>query len=119
MQASSFLPLDNYTNIIEGNALRIDWSDFSENSNSKFVYAEKLNVYKVERDFGGLDISDISSSSLNGQHFKELNVITKDVEEKQLPKISHEKRIYDYIIGNPPFVGYGLQTEIQKNVARV
>ena len=113
--ASSFLPLDNYTNIIEGNALRIDWSDFSENSNSKFVYAEKLNVYKVERDFGGLDISDISSSSLNGQHFKELNVITKDVEEKQLPKISHEKRIYDYIIGNPPFVGYGLQTEIQKN----
>ena len=113
--ASSFLPLDNYTNIIEGNALRIDWSDFSENSNSKFVYAEKLNVYKVERDFGGLDISDISSSSLNGQHIKELNVITKDVEEKQLPKISHEKRIYDYIIGNPPFVGYGLQTEIQKN----
>ncbi len=52
--AASFLPLDNYTNIIEGNALRVDWS------------------------------SVVPKSELN------------------------------YIMGNPPFVGYSLQSESQK-----
>ena len=112
--ASSFLPLDNYTNIIEGNALRIDWSDFSESNKNKYLFAEKLNVYKIDKDVGDLEISDITTESLEGRHFKELNVITKEFEEKDLPKISREKRVYDYIIGNPPFVGYGLQTETQK-----
>ena len=112
--ASSFLPLDNYTNIIEGNALRIDWSDFSESNRNKYLFAEKLNVYKIDKDVGDLEISDITTESLESRHFKELNVITKEFEEKDLPKISREKRVYDYIIGNPPFVGYGLQTETQK-----
>ncbi len=52
--ATSFLPLDNYTNIIEGNALRVDWN------------------------------SVISKYELT------------------------------YIMGNPPFVGYGLQSIEQK-----
>ena len=52
--ASSFLPLDNYTNIIEGNALRVDW-------------------------------------------------------ESVVPKSE-----LSYIMGNPPFVGYSLQSESQK-----
>lgn len=50
-----FLPLTSYANIVEGNALRIDWEDV--------VPKEKLN----------------------------------------------------YIMGNPPFVGYGLQDKSQKN----
>ena len=49
-----FLPLKSYANIVEGNALRVDWNDV--------VPAEKL----------------------------------------------------DYIMGNPPFVGYGMQTDEQK-----
>ena len=52
--AASFLPLDNYTNIIEGNALRVDWS------------------------------SVVPKSELN------------------------------YIMGNPPFVGYTYQSKEQK-----
>ncbi len=52
--ATSFLPLDNYTNIIEGNSLRVDWNTV------------------------------ISKSELS------------------------------FIMGNPPFVGYGLQSEEQK-----
>ena len=52
--ASSFLPLDNYTNIIERNALRVDW-------------------------------------------------------ESVVPKSQ-----LSYIMGNPPFVGYSLQSESQK-----
>ena len=49
-----FLPLKSYANIVEGNALRVDWNEV--------VPAEKL----------------------------------------------------DYIMGNPPFVGYGMQTDEQK-----
>ncbi len=121
----NFLPLKTYANIVEGNALRIDWSDFSENNIGRYVFAEKLNVYKIDKDFGKLVIhdsgsdfgsdSELNSESLAGKHFKELNVITTEVEEKQLPENPREKVTYDYIIGNPPFVGYGLQTENQKN----
>ncbi len=53
--AASFLPLDNYTNIIEGNALRVDWQ------------------------------SVIPKTELN------------------------------YIMGNPPFVGYAYQSKAQKD----
>ena len=53
--ATSFLPLDNYTNIIEGNALRVDWE------------------------------SVVPKNELN------------------------------YILGNPPFVGYTYQSKEQKD----
>ncbi len=55
MMHLDFLPLKSYTNIVEGNALRMDWDDV--------VPREKLN----------------------------------------------------YIMGNPPFVGYSLQSKEQKN----
>ena len=35
--ASSFLPLDNYTNIIEGNALRIDWNTVVPKSELTYI----------------------------------------------------------------------------------
>ena len=53
--ASDFLPLETYENIVEGNALRIDWNDVISNTEC------------------------------------------------------------DYIMGNPPFVGYYLQTDEQKD----
>ncbi len=115
----NFLPLKSYANIIQGNALRIDWGTLKEESVTKFVYADKLNVYKIDDNVGMLEIhdsgSEIDSDSLYNKKFKELNVITKEVEEKSLQKAEiQEPIIYDYIIGNPPFVGYGLQTESQK-----
>ena len=35
--ATSFLPLDNYTNIIEGNALRIDWNSIVSKSELNYI----------------------------------------------------------------------------------
>ena len=115
----NFLPLKSYANIIQGNALRIDWGTLKEESVTKFVYADKLNVYKIDDNVGIFEIHDSDSEadtdSLYNKKFKELNVITKEVEEKSLQKAEiQEPIIYDYIIGNPPFVGYGLQTESQK-----
>ena len=46
---------------------------------------------------------------------KELDVLTKTVEYKSLPESAEPSRItYDYIMGNPPFVGYSLQSKEQK-----
>ena len=115
----NFLPLKSYANIIHGNALRIDWGTLKEETGPNFVYADKLNVYKIDDNVGILEIHDSGSEadtdSLYHKKFKELNVITKEVEEKSLQKAEmQEPIVYDYIIGNPPFVGYGLQTESQK-----
>ena len=115
----NFLPLKSYANIIEGNALRINWGTLEEEQKTGFVYADKLNVYKIDDSAGILEIHDvdsqIDSNSLYGKRFKELNVITKEVEEKEFQKSeSHKTIVYDYIIGNPPFVGYGFQSEMQK-----
>ena len=109
-----FLPLKSYANIIEGNALKMNWSTLSENAPKEFLYAEKLNVYKVDKDFGSLEVRAPIPESHSKRIFDELNVIAKKVEEKKLPEAKLEPVIYDYIIGNPPFVGYGFQSDSQK-----
>ena len=98
-----FLPLSTNASIVEGNALKMDWGTLQEEPALKAIYAEKLNVYKVDevppaivKDTG------ISDSGI----YKELNVIAKDIEQKDLSdKKANKPIIYSYIIGNPPFIG--------------
>lgn len=69
-----FLPLKSYTNIVEGNALHLDWNAIGEAS----------------------QLSDFGPSSTP-------------------PRPSSVRRIkYNYIMGNPPFVGYAYQSNEQK-----
>lgn len=130
-QGIDFLPLTDHANIIEGNALRIDWSTLSDVPQTDYLFAEKLNIYD-EADFtdGSLEVrspeADISAtaglsangladaSSIYGKRFKELNVIQRTSAHKK-PVLSRTNPvIYDYIIGNPPFVGKSFQTSLQK-----
>ncbi len=109
-----FLPLKDHANIVEGNALRMDWATLAEEEQVSFLFAEKLNVYKIQ-DNETPDVAGEPMAEYGALHYKELNVVTKEVEEKTLP----ENRkiapiIYDYIVGNPPFSGYGPQTEANK-----
>ena len=107
-----FLPLKSYANIKEGNALRMDWSTLEETPALNAIYAEKLNIYKVD-DFETVPHFEEKQAKYQTE-YKELNVITKDFEEKKLPECTKKSVVYDYIIGNPPFVGYTFQTERQK-----
>lgn len=69
-----FLPLKSYTNIVEGNALHLDWNAIGEAS----------------------QLSDFDPSSTP-------------------PRPNSVRRIkYNYIMGNPPFVGARLMSEEQK-----
>ncbi len=76
-QDIDFLPLKSNSNIVEGNALRINWSTLKPEDSSIYTMPDTLF-------FGA--IADTSP-------------------------VKH----YDYIIGNPPFVGYKYLSDRQKD----
>ena len=112
-----FLPLKTNANIVEGNALRMDWSTLKEPLEKKFIFTKKLNVYKVDDFTDALTLpSKVTEPSpqYNKVH-DEINVVTKEIEAKNISEETETPSItYDYIIGNPPFVGYSLQNKSQK-----
>ena len=107
-----FLPLKSYANIKEGNALRMDWGTLEKEPSLNALYVEKLNVYKVD-DFENITHVEEPAAPYNGIH-KELNVVTKEVVEKALPEKKGKAVVYDYIMGNPPFVGARWMSKEQK-----
>lgn len=113
-----FLPLKSYANIKEGNALHMNWSTLEKETSAPYLYAKKLNVFEVEN----LPEEALTTQSMVGEPsikyntvYDELNVVTQEVERKTLPQKQVAKPIvYDYIMGNPPFVGARLMSESQK-----
>ena len=123
-QTIDFLPLKTGANIVEGNALRYDWrylQSYLSNENFAaqnsrdgtqqemgYLFADKLNIYDAE-DFadGSLEVRtpEVDAATLYGKHFKELNVIQRTSEHKKPVLSKTNPVVYDYIIGNPPFVG--------------
>ena len=108
----NFLPLKTNANIVEGNALKLDWATLGEEDPLGFLFTDKLNYY-IEKDFGEGFIASEPKPEY-GNYYKELNVVAKKAEEKQLPKNHPKPVVYDFIMGNPPFVGYTFQSEKQK-----
>jgi len=108
----NFLPLKTNANIVEGNALKLDWATLGEEDPLGFLFTDKLNYY-IEKDFGEGFIASEPKPEY-GNYYKELNVVAKKAEEKHLPKNQPKRVVYDFIMGNPPFVGYTFQSEKQK-----
>lgn len=111
-----FLPLKTNATIVEGNALRMDWSKLGmENPTSDALIASKLNIIQVD---------DVDSLTINDRHLPynqkqdEITVITREVEYKDPKDIPVKYTVvanhYDYIMGNPPFIGYSYQSAEQK-----
>ena len=109
-----FLPLRNHANIVEGNALRMDWRTLTEPPHRDVLITEKLNIYQVD-DFEDVTRADEPRIPYNGV-YKELNVATKEYEFMKPEKEANRKPVvYNYIMGNPPFVGYTYQSQEQKS----
>ncbi len=111
-----FLPLKSYSNIREGNALRMNWDTLSEPQKINAIYAERLNVYETTdlESVIGVSEPEVKYGTIN----KEVDVIARNVVHKDIEDIlqkGKEPIEYDYIIGNPPFVGYSLQSKSQKD----
>ncbi|MBR1911391.1 MAG: methylase [Treponema sp.] len=93
-QTIDFLPLTTNASIIEGNALKIDWATLASTS----LASTSLSNRGSRED-----------SSLSGVEGKELPLF-----EGFTTKVDGTVHRYDYIMGNPPFVGYSLQSDAQK-----
>ena len=106
-----FLPLKSGAHIHEGNALRIDWETFQEEPNVKnVIYAEKTNIYKIDNE-NPMVVCEPTTK------YGEVNIVTKEVEFKNIEELQTPKTFsveYDYIIGNPPFVGARFMDKRQK-----
>ena len=101
-QDIDFLPLKSYTNIREGNALKMDWDVIEVKSDIPTIYAKNVHLI-VEPE-----------PMMASEAIEELNVVTTHFDGNVTPKTKRYHVDYDYIIGNPPFVGYTFQTAQQK-----
>ena len=105
-QDIDFLPLKPYHNIREGNALRMDWNVIElpndiptiHIKNAHLIYEEEAN-WKV-----GEPVIDLN----------EANLIVGDYQRGFKSNTKRYEIHYDYIIGNPPFVGARQMSEPQK-----
>ena len=78
-QTIDFLPLKTGANIVEGNALRMNWATLTAQTGADYALPETLFFGEIDR---------------TGEHR------------------------YDFIMGNPPFVGYSYQSKAQKDDLR-
>ena len=98
-----FLPLKSYSNIREGNALRMEWDVIEVPSGVPTIYAR--NAYVIFED-------EPTIASETSVEYDEINLVTTDVKIGPKPSTRYRVR-YDYIIGNPPFVGQAKRSKEQ------
>lgn len=101
-----FLPLKSYTNIREGNALRMDWDVIEIPSNIPTIHAKNVHLI-IE--------SEPMVASEPTLEYDEINVVTKRFDGEIKPETQCYQVSFDFIMGNPPFVGYAYQTKDQKD----
>lgn len=95
------LPLKKSANIVNANALQIDWN----NLESVFQYnlkAEVTNVFEVREEREKYDVLNIYSKNVN----------INPTHQTQAQFVGKSK--YHFILGNPPFIGKGMQNPQQK-----
>ena len=99
-----FLPLKPYHNIREGNALRMDWDSWELSSNYPTIYAKNTYILPDEHEL------------LAGEPviYEDINLVTAHQHFEPKPSVRIAVH-YDYIIGNPPFVGARWMSKSQKD----
>ncbi|MCQ2606599.1 MAG: hypothetical protein MJ204_08700 [Bacteroidales bacterium] len=95
------LPLKTYHNIKEGNALRLSWTEWAVEKRKNIVIAEKTNLYPKSNISTGLASEPIV-------RYKEIDLYSDEVKINSTSKVGETYHVdFDYIMGNPPFVGRG------------
>lgn len=102
------LPLKSYHNIKEANALRVPWTEWTVDEDNPIVIAERANVYPMSEAPLSMVREPVAKYASIDLYSDEINLHPKRKE----PETYHVD--FDYIMGNPPFVGYSLQSKEQK-----
>ncbi|MFC2132011.1 class I SAM-dependent DNA methyltransferase, partial [Bacteroidota bacterium] len=97
------LPLEKPANIHNGNALRMDWEKLIEERTTD-ITADVTNIMTVNEPM---------------QHYHTVNVFSREVKILDSEQITEDIQVkaqnkFDYILGNPPFVGKQYQGTEQK-----
>ena len=102
------LPLKTYHNIREGNALRMDWSQWPIEDDWPSVIAENTHVYPYAQD-SGLQLDDTVV------RYGNIDLYTKNIDLHVKAKEPRTRTVtFDYIMGNPPFLGARVMSAQQK-----
>jgi hypothetical protein len=96
------LPLKKSAKIVHGNALRLDWNNLKKNV-SVDIYTSVTNIFEVNEPIENYDVLNIYSKKVN------INPI-HSIQNNQ-----NQNSKFNYIIGNPPFIGKKEQNSIQKS----
>ena len=103
------LPLKSYANIKEGNALRLSWDEWEMEDKTPTIYAKRTIVYPNIEEKPGLIASEPQV------YYETLKLHTDKIETSFVPEKPETHHVnFDYIMGNPPFVGYSFQSKEQK-----
>lgn len=102
------LPLKTYHNIKEGNALRESWTEWTVDEENPIVIAAQANVYPMSETPPTMVQEPVLKYSSIDLYSDEINLHTK---RKEVETYHVD---FNYIMGNPPFVGARLMNESQK-----
>ena len=95
------LPLKKAAKIVHGDALKTDWQSLLNPVNEINVIAKHANIYLVE----GPQVE-----------YKTVNVQTETFEIHKGKKLDEKEEIkFDYILGNPPFIGSKIMSQFQRD----
>lgn len=97
------IPLLKSAKIIHGNALKINWGTL-KSQEVTYVYTDDLNYKVLEEPL---------------EHYGTINVVAKNVSkiarDEDFPEPHKSENInYNYILGNPPFIGSKIMSQIQR-----
>ena len=105
------LPLRKYTNIREGNALRMDWSLWEEPDDTITIHADHAYL----RPYPQSETTSFVASEPEVR-YETIELHSPDMRLTEKPKRISEAQ-FDYIMGNPPFVGASMMNTEQKEDA--
>lgn len=106
-----FLPLKTNATIVEGNALRMDWEYLHEYAPEPTFFADKVNVISPKE----IPPNKSMVVAEPGKHYNSITVVTEDLHIGKSVESPRTKNHYDFIMGNPPFVGARMMNAEQKS----
>jgi hypothetical protein len=95
------LPLRKSATIVHGNALRIDWQSLLIKETTTSIHADEANLITVSEAEEVYKTVNVYAKKFNSVRAEELIPVT-DVK-------------YDFILGNPPFIGSKILKESQRD----
>ena len=104
-----FLPLKSYTNIREGNALRMDWDVIEVPADIPTIFINKAYLIHDNDNPSEMTAKEPDTS------YDEANVVMRHYQDGPKDETLRVSVRYDYIIGNPPFAGARLMSQEQKD----